>query len=582
MLSELSIQNFAIIDRLQIHLASGFNALTGETGAGKSIIIDAVSTLLGGRAASDYIRAGSDSARVEGSFTLSAATLAQLAPLLDELGLELEDDSCILTREFNRSGKNTCRINGRAVPLNVLRQLGGQLIDIHGQGEHISLLQPRQHVEFLDRYAALGQPRAEFAERVRALHTVRQTLEGLLRDEREMARRVDLLQYQIEEIGSARLKVGEEEELSRERTRLANAEKLLTLAESAYEALGGGEEGKPCALDALNEASRALGNLQRYDAQIAETAQLTEQAAETVQELARVLRDYRDNIEFNPSRLEAAEERLELIRNLKRKYGDSIADILAFADRAAQDLENISHNEERVAELREREEKLLREIGALGEALSTARRQAAGALEKGIQSELNELRMPNTRFIVQFGRKESADGAYAGERRYAFDATGLDQIEFLIAPNPGEPPKPLALIASGGETARLMLALKSVLSAVDETPTLIFDEIDAGIGGRVGGVVGRKLWSLTRAHQVLCVTHLPQIAAFGDAHYRIAKQVIGERTITIVEELDDQERIGELCAMLGGGDTRAARRSAEEMLAQARAAKKPTLQTAAP
>ncbi len=574
MLSELSIENFAIIDQLQFRLSPGFSVLTGETGAGKSIIIDAVSTLLGGRAASEYIRTGTEGARVEGVFLLSPTLRDKLQPLLQEYGLEPEEETFILTREINRSGRNVCRVNGRATTLAALRQIGQQLIDIHGQGEHLSLLNVRQHIDFLDRYAGLSAQREELAEIMRALHQVRQELGTLLRDERELARRIDLLQYQISEIRAARLQPGEEEELTRERTRLANAERLITLATTAYEALSAGSQQRESSLDALGEAIRALINLERLDAETAEIRRMAEEASELFQETARAVRNYRDNVEYNPARLESVEERLELIHNLKRKYGSSTAEILQFGQAAERELENISHHEERSIELRQEEERLLHKIGELGESLSATRREAALRLEKAIEAELAQLQLVNARFVVSFQRTEAEDGAFVGEKRYAFDHTGLDRVEFLISPNIGEPPKPLALIASGGETSRLMLAMKSVLSAADEIPTLIFDEIDAGIGGRAGSVVGQKLCSLTRDHQVLCVTHLPQLAAFGDAHYRVAKKVEGERTLTFVEELEGEERIEELALMLGGAGSQTARRNVEEMLARTRELKK--------
>ena len=574
MLSEISIQNLAIIDRLQLRLGAGMGVLTGETGAGKSIIIDAVSLLLGGRAVSDLIRAGTDAARVEGVFRLDAPLRQRLAPLLEEYGLETDEDTLILSREINRSGRNICRINGRAVTLALLRQVGQHLVDIHGQGEHMSLLSVRQHVDFLDRYAGLHGQREELAEAVRQLRQVRQELNNLLRDERELARRVDLLEYQIAEIRNARLQPDEEEELQKERLRLTNAERLITLATASYEALaGGGGRHTPSALDLLNEVTRSMTSLERLDADVAETRQTVEEALELLQDVARALRDYREMVEYNPVRLEAVEERLELIHSLKRKYGGTIAEVLEFGRRAAEELESISHNEERVAALRDEEQRLLQRIGALGDALSTARQAAARRLERAIEEELAQLRMGDTRFVVDFRRNEVADGAPVGDKRYAFDATGLDQVEFLISPNVGEPPKPLALIASGGETSRLMLAMKSVLSAADEIPTLIFDEIDVGIGGRAGGVVGEKLWSLTREHQVLCVTHLPQIAAFADCHYRISKEVRGERTVTVITELDAPARLEELTLMLGGAGSQTARQNAAEMLAQTQALK---------
>ena len=568
MLAELTIRNFAIIDELHLTLGPNFNVLTGETGAGKSIIVDAVSMLLGGRASTDVIRTGADYAFIEGIFHLKPALQARFAPLLAADGLEGDDPATlILAREIRRERRSICRINGRAVTLSALRAVGQQLIDIHGQSDHLSLLRVREHIDFLDRYGGLWPQREELAAKVEALRRVRKELADLMRDERELARRVDLLEYQVREIEAAGLVEGEEEELLAERTRLANAERLLTLTDTAYRALYSDEEDRLGASELLGEAIKALSQLVAIDSSLADALQTAEELSYQLDDLAAVVRNYRDTLEYNPHRLAQVEERLRLIHSLKRKYGDSIAEVLAFGRRAAQELETITHSEERIAELRAQEESLLREIGELGVALSEARRRAADQLQARVEQELADLSMEGARFEVSIEQREDSEGAWVGNRRLAFDRTGIDRVEFLISPNVGEPLKPLASVASGGETSRLMLALKTVLSLADETPTLIFDEIDAGIGGRVGGVVGHKLWSLTPEHQVLCVTHLPQLAAYGDVHFRVAKSVVGQRTVTRVKMLDDEERIGELAAMLGA-DRPETRRSAEAMLTE--------------
>jgi len=576
MLSEIVINNFAIIDQINIQLGPGFNVLTGETGAGKSIIIDAVSTLLGSRAATDAIRAGAERARIEGVYQLSPALYAKLSPILSEYGLEDDQDILILAREINRSGRNTCRVNGRATTLSVLRQISQHLVDIHGQGENHSLLRVRQHIGFLDRYAGLETKQSELAAAVRALRQTRQELANLLQSERELARRIDLLEYQTAEIRAAHLQPGEEGELVKERTRLANAERLSKLAADIYAALSGEDGETQSGLDLLNEAMRSLVNLQELDPETAEIHQLVEGSIALIEEASRAVRDYRDNVEYNPARLEQVEERLGLIHNLERKYGDSIEEVLQFAQEAEDEMADIAHHGERVNGLAAQEESLLRQIGELGENLSIARRRAALDLKSAIESELAELLMPRAQFDVSFQRTETKDGAYVGDKRYAFDLTGIDRIEFLISPNIGEPPKPLASIASGGETSRLMLAMKSVLSAVDETPTLIFDEIDAGIGGRAGRIVGQKLWRVARNHQVLCVTHLPQMAAFGDVHYRVFKGIQENRTVTTVKVLDETGRVAELAMMLGGYDNQTTLRNAEEILSATRELKEAT------
>lgn len=567
MLAELVIKDFAIIDQVALRLEPGFTVLTGETGAGKSIMIDAISLLLGGRAQTEFVRAGAQQARVEGVFLLDEQVAATLRPLLDEFGLLQEGDdpyTLILSREINASGRNLCRVNGRAVSLKVLESIGEPLVDIHGQTEHLSLLNPKKHIELLDRFAGTGPQRLHLAERVAILNKVRRQMQALARSERELALRQDRLEYVVNEIDEARLKPGEEESLNHERKLLANAEKLSMLSGAAYTRLYEGADDQPSIMDALSEVVKTLAQLERLDETLVESRETTEQAFYLLEDVARTLGSYRDEIEFNPERLQAVEQRLDLIFKLKRKYGDSIDDILAAADQARTELEEIAHAEERLRELAAIEEKLLRQIGELGLELSVARREAALRLGSAIERELADLRMERARFETHIVWSLEPDGAIVPDvldptldprARYAFDATGLDTVEFMLAANPGEPPKPLAKVASGGETSRIMLALKTVLGEADDTPTLIFDEIDAGIGGRVGTIVGRKLRGLTHKHQVLCITHLPQIAAFGDSHFHIHKELIDDRTVTRVECLDENGRIVELASMIGGGET---------------------------
>jgi len=576
MLGELHVSNFAIIEHLTLRLQDGFSVLTGETGAGKSIIVDAVSALLGGRVSDELVRSGAETAYIEAIFTLSPAQACQLTPILAEYGLEGNGETLILSREIRRGGRNVCRINGRAVTATTLRHVADGLVDIHGQSEHLSLLRVATHLELLDRYAGLEEQRRRVAEGMGELRQVRQALANLLRDERELARRVDLLTFQVEEIAAARLRQGEEEELRAERRRLANAERLAQLADAAYRALHEGEDELPSASDRLSQVQSALDDLVELDPQLAPLLQQAEELVYQVEALAEGVRDYRDAIEFDPPRLRRVEERLDLIFNLKRKYGDSIAEVLAFADRARRELEGITHAEERIAELRTEEARLLQVIGAVAADLSAARTAAAQELAAAVENQLSDLNMAGARFVVDIRQEEAEDGVFVGDRRLACDTTGIDRVEFLIAPNIGEPPKPLARIASGGEMSRLMLALKSILSAADKVPTLIFDEIDVGIGGRSAAVIGEKLWRLTPAHQVICVTHLPQIAAFADAHYAISKAVSSGRTTTQVKELTPTERLEELALMLGGPPlSEVTRQDAQEMLARSQSIKAP-------
>ncbi len=579
MLVELTIRDFAIIDHLDLQFGPGFNVLTGETGAGKSIIIDAVSMLLGGRGDVTLVRSGAEQATIEGTFHLDGESRAAIDPLLEQEGLEGDPPHVLLlSREIRREGRNVCRVNGRAVALKVLAGIGEYLVDIHGQTEHLSLMRVREHVDLLDRFGELWPLREQVAGQVQTLRGVRRELGELRRDERELARRMDLLQYQVNEIESARLEPGEEEVLIQERNRLANAEQLQGLSDEAFAALYEGGEEQASAVDLLQMAARALAGLGRLDPSTAPLSEKAEAVSYQLEDLAELLRDYRDQIESSPRRLNQVEERLLLIRNLQRKYGASIEEVLAFADRARHELGAIEHSEERIAELEAQEERLLHAIGQAGTELSAQRRDAGERLAAGIETELDELSMARARFAVDLTWRDDEEGAYVGDRRVAFDGTGVDHAEFLVAPNVGEPLKPLVRIASGGETSRLMLALKTVLAQADRTPTLIFDEIDAGIGGRVGSVVGRKLWGLTvsgdgmRRHQVLCVTHLPQLASYGDLHLQVSKGVVDQRTVTGVLPLEGETREREIASMLGALTDRT-HASAREMLAASHADK---------
>lgn len=603
MLKELHIRDFAIIDELHLTFPPGFIVLTGETGAGKSIIIDAVELVLGGRADTTVVRAGAKRALVEATFQLDPARRATLQPLLEREGLEGDEpDLLVLSREVRVEGRSICRVNGRAVTLALLREVAQGLVDIHGQSEHLSLLRVREHLNLLDRYGNLWDLRRRVADLASQVQRMRRERADLERSERERAQRIDLLQYQIAEIEAAALTPGEEEALTEERTRLANAEQLAELLTEALRAMDEGSEEAPAAMDLLGTAVRSLEGLVRIDETLEPRLREAEDLMYRLQDLAEAMRGYQDQVEYNPRRLEEVEERLNLIRRLERKYGPTIPDVLEYARRAAEELETLTHSEERIEELQAEEERLLAELGRVAGELSRRRREAAQRLAQEVERELQDLRMEGARFGVEFQWREDPQGvplpgAILGFRvqvsdsgveqpetynrqpetpaRVAFDTSGVDRVEFLVSPNPGEPLKPLAKIASGGETSRLMLALKAVLSRADETPTLIFDEIDQGIGGRVGATVGEKLWRLTVAeegtisHQVLCVTHLPQLAGFSDLHFKVKKQIVKGRTVTRVSPLKGERRIEELAQMLGAGGEEG-RRSAERILEEAR------------
>jgi DNA repair protein RecN (Recombination protein N) len=569
MLHELHIRNFAIIDDLTLKLGDGFIVLTGETGAGKSILIDAAELVLGGRADSTVVRADEAGAWIEAHFRLDPEAQGQLLPRLEQEGLLDEDASHLtLAREVRREGRNLCRVNGRTVNLNLLRDLGEGLVDVHGQSEHLSLLRVREHLELLDRFAHHEGLRTEFSAGYRALTEVGQSLAKLRQMQSEAARRAEFLSFQINEIESARVQPGEEERLLEERTRLANAEQLALSAEQAISLLDEGADERPPVVDQLGEVTEALQSLARVDTTLTAVHLEVQSMLEQAGDLAKRLRVYRESIEFNPRRLDEVEERLALLRNLKRKYGDNLQAVLEHAEAAREELETLTNAEQRMAELEAQQEQLLSALGTVGAQLSEGRLRAGEALAVGIEQELMDLRMAGARFGVEMRQEPDPEGVYVGEKRLAYHENGVDEAEFLIEPNPGEGLKPLAKIASGGETSRLMLGLKSVLARADRTPTLIFDEIDQGIGGRVGGIVGLKLWRLARDHQVLCVTHLPQLAAFADQHFRVEKVQRAGRTFTTVGPLTADERLAELAMMLGGpGEANI--RSASELMAQA-------------
>ncbi len=568
MLSEIRITDFAIIDHLEVQFAHGFNVITGETGAGKSIIIDAVDLVLGGRADSDFIRAEREKAVVEAVFKLPPSLLAAVRPLLNAEHIEMPTDELTLTRELRANGRNVCRINGSTVNLQFYREIGQRLVDIHGQGEHLSLLRAPEHLYLLDRYASLDVSRAALADLVDQLSSLRAEIDQLQMDEAARARRVDMLTYQLEEIRAVAPQPAEEQTLREESERLANAEQIAALSVEAARLLDSDDDA-PSALSLLNQIAAVLHKLARFDPRMAEHATNADNAVAQVEDIARALSHYTESIEHNPTRLYDVEERLDALNRLKRKYGGSLEAVLDFATRCEAELQNITNSEARIAELRAEEEVLLRKIGERAAQISAARRQAAAKLGEGIVRELAELRMEGARFEVALTQEDDPDGCFVGKRRLKFDSTGIDAVEFLLAANRGEPLRPLAKVASGGETARIMLALKTVLSHADHTPTLIFDEIDQGIGGRVGSVVGQKLWKLSDGHQVLCVTHLAHIAGFADRHFRVSKGYSGERTIAIISELNDRARVEEMAEMLGA-ETVSAKQSAHDILMLAR------------
>ncbi len=519
--------------------------------------------LVGGRVDANMVRSGAERATLEAVFSIPSQTKSEITDILNREELDEGDPFVTLGREIRGEGRSIARVNGRSVNVSLLKELGHFLVDIHGQSEHLSLLDERSHLGLLDRYAATQFELAEYQTSYKKLSGIRRELKSLRDLENESARRMELLSFQVQEIEAAHLKEGEEEELDQERSRLANAESLSSSAQQALALLDEGSPDTSSAIDLIGQASQLLSSLARIDASQQELASQVEAVNAQLTEVNRDLRGYLDEIEFNPRRLEQVENRLELIHQMKRKYGGSVEAAIEYGKTTRTQLDSIANAGERIAELEAEETAALLEAKTAGQLLSEKRKASALLLGSAVEHELADLSMPGAHFSVSFDQ-ESQSAAAA----YNFTDNGLDQVEFLIAPNPGEGLKPLVKIASGGETSRLMLALKNVLAGVDFVPTLVFDEIDQGIGGRVGFIVGEKLWHLGVNHQVMCVTHLSQLAAFGEQHFRVRKLIVDDRTITEVEELDDTARIVEL-AQMTGSMSESNLTAAQEMLSKA-------------
>lgn len=570
MLRALEIRDFVIVESASLELQKGFTVLTGETGAGKSIIVDAIGAILGDRLTTEVIREGAPRASVEAIFELdpSAPGYAALHELLDQNGLLEDDQQLILSREIQRTGRGIARVNGRAVTVGLLGQIGEQLVDVHGQTEHLSLLRVREHLDFLDRAGGLWERRSAFGSLVADLRGVQAQRRQLQEEIRRAARERELLTHEIREIEAAAPRPGEDLELEAQRRRLRNVVRLREAVERSMLALEGNED-SPGASGELGVASSALREGARMDPDLAPATDTLERLAAEADEVGRGLRDYLENLEADPRALEELELRILALGDLKRKYGDSVEAVLEYLARARERLETAERGEELLEELARREADLRQRAAELAWDLSQARAEVAKRIGADVERELHDLNLPHARFEARVEQHPAADGlAYppSGGGPVAFDASGVDRVEFLFSANPGEPPRGLARIASGGELARVALALKTALSRADQRATLIFDEVDVGVGGRTAPVVGRKLWGLATTHQVLCVTHMPQVAAFADHHLVVAKQIDAQRTSTEVTRLDRAARAQELAAMLGGGSGGAALANAGELL----------------
>ncbi len=553
MLAEVDIADFAIIREARVELGPGLCVLTGETGAGKSIIIDAIGALLGERTGPEVIRAGAEAARLSALFDLTDAPAA--TERLAELGWPAEPDgSCLITREITAGGRNRCSLNGRTVTVGMLRRLGEVLLDIHGQHEHQSLLRVATHLQLLDAAggAAIEALRSAYRATYDRWQAVGEELAHLRDDEGALARRADMLRFQVDEIDAARLVPGEEEELRTERNRLQHAERLVAAAAAAYGALAESEEAPPAATR-VADALAQVRDMARFDASLAPLAADLEAALATVQEAARTLSGYADDIDADPHRLDEAEQRLDQIERLRRKYGETVADMLAFGERAREELDSLDGLDERVAALERQRAALEVALAAQATALSEGRAVAGEAMTQGVVDHLADLGMARAHFAVALTRRPPGDGLAlrVGQVEVGAGPDGIDRAELLFSANPSEPPRALARIASGGEVSRVMLALKSQLAAADQIPTMVFDEIDVGIGGVTIHDVARKMAALAARHQVICITHHAPIAAWADVHQVIEKAPGDDSTLVVVHRLEGEQRVHELARMLG-------------------------------
>ena len=556
MLVELTVRNYGIIEEVGWSPAAGFNVITGETGAGKSLVVDAVEALLTGQVSETDIRHGSDTARIEGIFQIpDNQTSVMPGKLLSEKGLESDDDTLIITCDFRRQGRTAPRVNRQTVSKALLRDITASLLDIHGQSQHLSLLNKDRHLDYLDAYAHTRELREDFSVKVHELNDREREIQRLSTDERDMTRQKELLNFQIDEIKRAELQTGEEESLEREQALLISAEKLKAAAYEVYRAIYGDENAlaSSSAVDKLNDALPVMRQIAETDATMKSRLDYLEEMVHGLEEMAREVHSYGEKLDYNPERLEELQNRLELIRGFRRKYGDTIDEMLDYLKKAETELAGLSYSDARRRELEEKRVQLLADMGKVAGNLSEKRVRAAEELAGAVKRECRELNMAQVDFQVSVRREVAPEGIPLPDGEfYKYNGNGVDVVEFLASTNPGEPLKSLDTIASTGEISRFMLAMKSALAEADNIPVLIFDEIDIGVGGRSGEIIGMKLWNLSRNHQVICVTHLPQIAAFADVQFNVSKETSGERTVSTIKALDGESRLTELALMIGG------------------------------
>ncbi len=569
MLLQLDIKNIALIEEVSIELGAGLNVLTGETGAGKSIIIDSINAILGERVSKDIIRTGEDRAFVEAAFQIDNGYLADI---WSEMGVEPEEDgTLILSREITQSGRNICRVNGKMAAVSLLKQIGERLIDVHGQHDNQSLLKTDKHIELLDSFGgdSIKLIKEEYLALLEQYKETCSRIKAISGNPGERERKIDLLKFQINEIKSAKLK-NNEEELNKQKLLLTNAEKIKEALTITYSLLSSGERGEQTAVDSINSALSQLSSITRLDSCYEEMYNRIKEALYQLEDIADDVRKNCENIEYDPKLLEEIEERLDQIFKLKRKYGATIDDINAYCLKSEEQLEQLEKSKEYITKLRQQQTDLAEKLMNKSKKLNEERRRAAHILESKIGEQLDELEMKNSKFKVDIQFNDASDK----ESDIKFTRNGLDKVEFLISPNLGEPLKPLAKIASGGEMSRVMLAIKNILAEVDKIPTMIFDEIDTGISGKAAQKVGEKLADISEGHQVICVTHLAQIACMADNNYLIEKVSNVSSTSTNVIMLDKNKKIREIARLIGGTlTTDTSLKYAEELINSSRIGK---------
>lgn len=560
MLSELSIRNFGIIESVDLSFEQGLTVITGETGAGKSMIMDAIGLLIGGRGSADFVRHGTSKAEIEGMFSIDGDHT--VVEKLKDIGIELSEGAVILRREISSGGKSVCRINGKMMTLASLKGIGRRLIDIHGQHEHQELLQSERHLPLLDSFGGseLQSVLDAYKDVYKSYKQLEKQLKDLTDDERETAQRIDFIQFQIDEIDGAELESGEDDRLLAEKNQLANYEKVFHALQEGYSALYGEQKG----LDWIGRAMSELEGITELDENYKQMYDQIAGSYYLLEEMTFSLRDTFEQLQYDPGRLEYIEGRLGDIQTLKRKYGESVDEILQFRNEVATEIETATHRDEHIENLKNQLDESRKDLFEKAKTLSHLRQTAAKKLIKDITRELEELYMAKTEFDIRFITRERIDGETTDVQ---FQKQGIDTVEFLISTNPGEPLKPLSKVASGGELSRIMLALKSIFSKDEAVTSIIFDEVDTGVSGRVAQAMAEKIFKLSAHSQIFCITHLPQVAAMADTHLYITKNETDHRTTTSVRSLSETEKVNEVGRMISGVEvTDLTKRHAKELL----------------